>query len=356
MKTKQLIIFGAIFIVLAAVILIFENPFEQSEYEKRVETAVPLFPKYSVDRATKIELTIAGETTTLSKQDGDWVVASMDNYPADPEAVTELLSKVGEFKNTELRSSNPEKRADFEVDSAGVEAKLMDANGEVLAHLVVGKAAPGLRSGYVRPVDSDDVYVVQGKLESIFRKNKTTRTWKDRTIFNFNKGLVTELHIISPEETVALHRDAEGNWQLQKPIAAPADAAAVDSFLTRLSQLETDLFAGPKDDLAGYGLDTPESTISAVLNDGTTAILHIGKEEEAKTYVKRGDSPTVFWIYSPSAEMLISGSGAFRAAETEIDHDHDHDHNHNHAHDDTDHDHDDHDDHDHEHDDHDHDH
>ena len=41
MKTKQLLIFGAIFVVLAVVILLFENPFGQSEYEKKVETAMP---------------------------------------------------------------------------------------------------------------------------------------------------------------------------------------------------------------------------------------------------------------------------------------------------------------------------
>ena len=170
MKTKQLLILGAIFVVLAIVVLLFENPFGQSEYEKKVETAMPLFPNFDEEQVVKIEIIADGATTTLSKQDDNWVVASMYNYPADGEGVVELLSKVTEFKNTQRVSNNPEKQSEFEVDSTGVEAKLMDANDSVLAHLFVGKTTPGFLSSYVRPADSNEVYVAQGYLQSVFDK------------------------------------------------------------------------------------------------------------------------------------------------------------------------------------------
>ena len=311
MKTKQLLILGAIFVVLAIVVLFFENPFGQSEYEKKVETAMPLFPNFNKEQVVKIEITATGETTTLSKQDDNWVVASMDNYPADGEGVAELLSKVTEFKNTQRVSNNPEKQSEFEVDSTGVEAKLMDASDKVLAHLFVGKTTPGFLSSYVRPADSNDVYVAQGYLQSVF--NKDTRTWKDRTIFNFNKGIVTQLNIISPEETVELRLDADGAWQMLKPVAAAAKTTEVDALLTTFSGLDTDDFAEAKDELAEYGLDTPQSTISAVLNDGTTATLHVGKEEEGKLYVKRDDKDTVFRLFKSNVDRLMKKSDTLKA-------------------------------------------
>ena len=314
MKTKQLLIFGAIFVVLAIVILLFENPFGQSEYEKKVETAMPLFPNFNEEQVAKIEITATGETTTLLKQNGSWVVASMDNYPADGEGVTELLSKIAEFKNTQRVSNNPEKQSEFEVDSTGVEAKLMDANDTLLAHLFVGKTTPGFLSSYVRPADSNDVYVAQGYLQSVF--DKGTRTWKDRTIFDFNKGIVTQLNIVSPEETVELRLDAEGAWQMLKPVAAAAKTTEVDALLTTFSELDTDDFAEATDDLAEYGLDTPQSTISAGLNDGTTATLHLGKEAEGKLYVKRDDRETVFRLFKSNADRLIKKSETLK--ETEV--------------------------------------
>lgn len=311
MKTKQLLILGAIFIVLAVVILLFENPFGQSEYEKKVETAMPLFPNFDAEQVMEIEITAAGETTTLSKQNDSWVVASMDNYPADSEGVAELLSKVTEFKNTQRVSNNPEKQAEFEVDSTGVEAKLMNANNEVLAHLFVGKTTPGFLSSYVRPADANDVYVAQGYLQSVF--DKGTRTWKDRTIFSFNKGIVTQLNIISPEETVELRLDAEGTWQMLKPVVAAAKTTEVDALLTTFSELDTDDFAQATDELAEYELDAPQSTISAILNDGTTATLHVGKEEEGKLYVKRDDTDTVFRLFKSNVDRLIKKSDTLKA-------------------------------------------
>ena len=317
MKTKQLLILGAIFIVLAVVILLFENPFGQSEYEKKVETAMPLFPNFNAEQVVEIEIIATGETTTLSKQNGSWVVASMDNYPADSEGVAELLSKVTEFKNTQRVSNNPEKQAEFEVDSTGVEAKLMDANNEVLAHLFVGKTTPGFLSSYVRPADANDVYVAQGYLQSVF--NKGTRTWKDRTIFSFNKGIVTQLNIISPEETVELRLDAEGTWQMLKPVVAVAKTTEVDTLLTTFSELDTDDFAEATDDLAEYELDAPQSTISAIRNDGTTATLHVGKEEEGKLYVKRDDTDTVFRLFKSNVDQLIKKSETLKAEEPPVE-------------------------------------
>lgn len=313
MKTKQLLILGGVFVVLALVVLLFENPFGQSEYEKRVEMAMPLFPNFDEAQVAKIKITAAGETTTLAKQDGKWVVTSPDNYPADAEGVADLLSKVGEFKNTQLVSTNPDKQAEFEVDSTtGVEAKLMDANDAPLAHLFVGKTTSGFLSSYVRVADANDVYVAQGYLKSVF--DKGTRTWKDRTIFDFNKGIVTGLNITSPEETVELRLDAEGTWQLLKPEAAAVKQMEVDSLLTTFSQLDTDDFAEPKE-LAEYELTSPHSSISATLNDGTTATLLVGKEEDGKLYVKRDDKDTVFRLFKSNVDRLIKKAETLKEEE-----------------------------------------
>ncbi|MYG09011.1 DUF4340 domain-containing protein [Candidatus Poribacteria bacterium] len=311
MKTKQLLILGGVFVFLLLVVLIFENPFGKSEHEKKVETATPLFPDFDKEQVEKIEIIASDGTTTLSKQEDAWRVASMDNYPADSEGVAQLLTKVGELKNTQRVSNNPEKQAEFEVDSTGVEAKLMDVNDKVLAHLFVGKITPGFLSSYVRAADANDVYVAQGNLQSVF--NKGTRTWKDRTIFDFNKGIVTELNITSPEEIVELRLDANGTWQMLKPEASAANTTEVDNLLTTLSGLDTDDFADTQDDLAEYGLDTPQSVISAALNDGTTATLYIGNEAEGKLYVKRDDSNTVFRLFKSNVDRLIKKSDTLKA-------------------------------------------
>ncbi len=319
MKTRQLLIFAGVFVVLALVVLIFENPFGQTEYQKKIQTAGPLFPKFNKAQVEKVEILSDSTTTTLKKENDAWLVASMDNYPADAEGVEELLNKVTEFKNTQRVSNNPDKQAEFEVDSTGVEVKLMDASDKILVHLFIGKTTPGFLSSYVRAADSNDVYVAQGALQAVF--DKGSRTWKDRTLFDFNKGIVTQVNITSPEETVELRLDADAKWQMLQPIASAVKQSEVDNLLTTFSQLDTDDFAEVKVSLANYGLESPESSISAVLNDGTTATLHIGKEEEGKRYVKREDKATVFRLFTSNVNRLIKKSETLReeipASETE---------------------------------------
>lgn len=305
MKKKQILTLGGIFVLLLLVILIFENPFRKSEYEKKIEAATALFPNFDKEQVTKIEIITIGQTSTLMKQNDTWVVASMDNYPADTESVKELFTKVAEFNNANLVSDNPKNQAEFQVDNTGIETKLFGENDKVIAHLFVGKNTPGFLSSYVRVADSNNVYTAQGYLQGVF--DKSTRTWKDRTIFNFNKGIVTQINITSPDETVELRLDAENNWQMLQPASAAVSQNEVDDLLTAFSELKTDDFAEEKE-LTEYGLDAPTSSISAVLNDGTTVTLHVGKEEGGKLYVKSEDKEQVFMLFKSNVDNLIKKS------------------------------------------------
>lgn len=320
MINKQLKILGGIFVFLLLIVLIFENPFGKSEDVKRTEEAKPLFPDFKKEQVAKIEITAKGETTELAKQNDEWVVATMENYPADGEGVKELLGKVAEFDNSKHVSDNPKNQADFQVDSSGVEAKLFDENDKLLAHLFVGKNTPGIFNSYVRVADSNDVYVGEGYLQSTF--DKGTQTWKDRSIFSFNKGIVTQIDIVSAEEKIELRLDAENKWQLHQPISAPAEQTEVDNLLTHFSELKTDDFA-ETNELTTYGLDSPTSAITAILNDGTTAQLLIGKEEEdgGKIYVKRADKESVFMLFKSNVDRLIMKSDKLteKATPTEME-------------------------------------
>ena len=306
MKTKQLLILLGILVVLVVIVGLVENPFAKSEYAKKVEAATPLFPNFDKESVTKIEINASGETTTLVKENNQWLVASMENYPADAEGVEDVLDKVTELKTTGLVSSNPEKQAQFEVDSSGAEAKLLDASGNVRAHLFLGKNTPGYLSSYVRAADSNNVYVGKGNLKATF--DKGTRTWKDRTIFSFNNGDVTHITIKSEEEEIELEMDADNKWQMTKPEAFAAKQTALDSLLDSLSALDTDDFAAEVGNLSKYELDAPKSSVMAKLNDGTRRLLLIGKEESGEYFVKREDKEPVFMLYTYKINQLLKKS------------------------------------------------
>lgn len=312
MKTKQLLVLVGVLVVLGLLVLILENPFGKSEEQKKVDEAQLLFPFFNKADATKIEIIAAFglTTTTLVKQNDQWLVESMDNYLADQNAVGELLDKIAEMKTIQRASSNPEKQAVFQVDSSGTEAKLTDASGNTLAHLFAGKTTPEIFNSYVRAADSNDVYIVQGHLKSTF--DKGYRSWRDRAIFGFLKEDVTHLTIQSEEEEIALQIDAAGEWQMLKPLASAAEKAEVEAIMDLMSSLEADDFAESKD-LSEYELDAPKASITAVLKDGSARTLLIGMEESGSHYVKREDKAQIFELNKGRVEKLIRKSADLKA-------------------------------------------
>lgn len=306
MKTKQILILLGVLALLVVLVLIVANPFRKDEYTKKIEAAEMLFPNFDKERITQIEITAAGATTTLKKENNQWVVASMDNYPADSEGVGELLDKVAEFKKVNLRSKNPEKQSSFQVDSSGTEAKLLDSGGNTQAHVFVGTTTQSYLSSYIRVADSDHVYVAKGYLKSIF--DKGTRTWKDRTIFDFNKGDVMQINIKSEAEEIELQLGADGKWQMLTPTVASAKQTEIDGLLGKLSALDADDFAEPKEDLAEYELAPSKASIVATLNDGSKKTLLIGKEETGKHYVKREGHEQIFQLFKSNVDQLTKKS------------------------------------------------
>ncbi len=307
MKIKQLLILVGVLVVLGLLVLMLENPFGKSEEQRRVDEAQLLFPSVNQAEVAKIEIIAAlgTTTTTLVKQNDQWLVESMDNYPADQKAVEELLDQVAEMKAIQRVSSNPEKQAVFQVDSSGVEAKLTDASGNLLAHLFAGKTTPEIFNSYIRAADSNDVYVVKGYLKATF--DKGYRSWRDRTIFAFLKEDVTHLAIQSGEEEIELQIDAAGEWQMLKPPVSATEKAEVEAITELMSALETDDFAESKD-LSEYGLDTPQASITATLKDGTARTLLIGSEESGSHYVKRPDKAQIFELTKANVDKLIRKS------------------------------------------------
>ncbi len=307
MKIKQLLVLIGVLVVLGLLVLILENPFGKSEEQRKVEEATLLFPFFNKENVAKIEIIGAFglSTTILAKQDDLWLVETMDNYPADQTAVKELLDKVAEMKTIQRASSNPEKQAVFQVDSSGVEAKLTDASGNLLAHLFAGKTTPEIFNSYVRAADSNDVYIVQGNLKLTL--DKGYRSWRDRAIFSFLKEDVTHLTIGSEAEDIELQIDAAGAWQMLKPIVSAADGTEVETITELMSSLETDDFAEPKD-LSEYGLDAPKMSATATLKDGSARTLLIGVEESGTYYVKREDKAQIFELSKGRVDKLIRKS------------------------------------------------
>ncbi|MCK4304255.1 MAG: DUF4340 domain-containing protein [Candidatus Eisenbacteria sp.] len=288
MKARTTIILAVIAAVLI-MIAVFSNRTERAH--ERLQSG-PIFPELQREAVTGILMTAESDTVRLTKEAGLWLVETEGGYPADTLAVKRILDKFESFDIKHLRSRNPEKQAAFEVDdSSGTEILIAQAGGQKLAHFRMGKNGPDYRSQYLRPIDSNNVYLIPAYLKSAFDVKRST--WREKNIFAFEQGKVKQL-LIEPEgkESIAILKDDAGNYVMTAPDSAGVQKNLVESTIRTLARLRCDAFPDSLPSVVDAGLDPPQQRIEVRLEDGAIFALNIGKMEDDVRYyaMKEGDN------------------------------------------------------------------
>jgi hypothetical protein len=264
---------------------------------------VLLFPRATDANAAKVEIHARdGAATTLDKAGGAWGVANAAGYPADPEAVNAIFRAVGGIRASEIVSKSPEKHALYEVDSAATRVEITGGKGESLARFLVGKNGPDFQSSYVRPLDSEKVYLSSESLRQVFSRG--ARGWRDRKVLSFAAEDVVGLRLASAADTVRLEKGADGAWALAGDTTRVGRPPVVDGILRNLARYITDEFA---DSVSAdtVGLAPPERVIEVSLRAGAPEALEIGRLKENRQYwVRRAGKPTIFVVIRSRVDMI----------------------------------------------------
>jgi hypothetical protein len=273
----------------------------------------PLYPEFEPAEAARLVIQ-GSEATAVFTESGDvWFVASEDSLPAEAGVVEDMLTKVAGFSRKDIISSNPEKRALYKVDSTGVFVSIMDALADTLVRFVVGKPGPDYQSTYVRDVGTGDVVLAPGYLRAVF--DRGTRTWQDRTVFEFEPDAIDEVRIDRPGETFTLERDAGGEWYISEPESTACDQPRVTRLVRTLAYLRGDDLAGRLPSPAS-GLAEPDSSVGFRTTGGLREELVFGNtNERGQTYAKRSDSDIVYLLSSHRVTGLLPRPEELRAAE-----------------------------------------
>jgi len=172
-----------------------------------------LFPGLEdrLNDVTALTVTHEGDTLALARTgDGDaarWTIADKDGYPADLEAVREVLIRTARLAPVEAKTSKPElfDRLGLQpIDAEGSSARLVElaVGDETVASVLVGEAGQSLSSTrktvYVRKPDENQTWMAEGELQPA----TDGLEWLDRTITNVRKERIREVLIHQPDGSV----------------------------------------------------------------------------------------------------------------------------------------------------------
>ena len=183
MKGKKNLILLIALVVLAGIILIVEQPFENKSRQKKAEAPL-FFPDLDPSAVTQITISKApGKTVVISSTENNWtVIHDNEPYPADREMIAEAIEMFVTLKEIDLASRNKNKHDLFEVrDNNALKVTFFADSAEPLAGLLIGKSGPDFFSTYIRKAGADEVYISDTPLKSLY--DRPAASWRETTPF-----------------------------------------------------------------------------------------------------------------------------------------------------------------------------
>jgi hypothetical protein len=280
--SKQVKVLLAILVLLVIVVLITENPFK-GRAETKVRGGRALFPAYASDAVAHISVLGKRDTIALNREDDRWLLADgADTYPADTSGIGKMLEAIPTFTDKVVVSRNPAKQSVYQVDSTGVEVVMKGADGEAVAHFIVGKDGPTFSSSYLRAYETDEVLLIEQRLSHVFDRVKDA--WKDRYLLRREREEIRSVTVEGPDVSYRLEKNAEGNWELVEPEIGPAKDVEANRMVATASRFLADRIVAPSDTVQ-TGLDEPEWTIRVTLDDDSVHTILVGDStEQEKRY------------------------------------------------------------------------
>ena len=212
----------------------------------------PMFPDLNIEDAASLEIrSSTGDVQVVLNGDGDWVVPARNGYPARPGPLLQTIGGLEELELLEAKTA----RADWhhflglvapEDGGQGVEITLSDAQGDVLAGLIVGNQPEGNATEpdgreriHVRRLGDDQTWVARGTLSL----QTEVSEWLALHLYDIDGARVRDARVRTPSgEAYTLSRESAEDEEFElvdlpvgREILSPY---VIEATATALSELE----------------------------------------------------------------------------------------------------------------------
>lgn len=238
MKKLNNKILVVILVVLAA-LFVLSRVFRASSREGNLPKELVNVDTASVSEIRMYPNSEKNKEVRLLREGKTWTV-KMDNRSAIVEKgnVLSAMMNVVHMKPLRLISKKKTKWDEFHVGDTSTQVKFMKGE-EVVADLRVGKIgfnqqpgqqqfSPGGIFTYVRLSNEDEVYTVEGFLESAF--NRSYNDWRDKAFLRVKQNLVTKVSFIYPADSGFVLEKRDKKWWVNN---VEADSTKAKNYISQ---------------------------------------------------------------------------------------------------------------------------
>ena len=193
----------------------------------------PLFPALldNINDITTVVGVGAGESFTLVRDGGRWVVSEKQGFPADQVKARQLILGAARLKRIEPKTSNPDLYEKIGLDDIraedgnAVQYSFKNAAGDTLAEIIIGnsrlgRADPQTNEYFVREPAVAQSWLVQGKLPDAIGVIE----WLDSSVLSIERDRVRQVTVQHPDGAVMTVVKKKPSQQTFDLLDVPEDA------------------------------------------------------------------------------------------------------------------------------------
>lgn len=186
MKRFTLILSGVLALQLALAVALTFSGSDNAAYE--ADERLLAFKKDQVDQI--VIDTSGSNSVTLQKQDGNWIIPSMADFPAAQTRVAGLIDKLAEIKKGWPVATTSDAAKRFKVTADDHERRIVLKSGDKeLATLMIG-SSPTYRQAHVRTDSADEIYSAE---ISSYEAGTRGEEWMDKTYLDIPQDKISSI-------------------------------------------------------------------------------------------------------------------------------------------------------------------
>lgn len=267
--------------------------------DEKTDESKPAFV-FTREDISSISITRSGQTVVVEETDGKWTINQPLTAQANQSTVDSLVSSLTSAKIERSLSPSAEEIRSFGLEEPSVTVEIKLKSGDTQTLKLGAKDFSGL-SAYAQIGDSKDVALVPASV--LTNADKSLDDLRDKAILGVSQFDIKSISLTNEHGQMSLAKDG-GEWALKRPFEAGVETTEMNTFLSEITSAEAEEFVSETaDDLAKYGLDKPEITLTAQLNDGSEKSISAGEKDD-NHYAKASARSQVFKISSSLYDKL----------------------------------------------------
>ncbi len=278
----------------------YSNKLEKDKEGKPAADAPPKILDIAADRVQQIEITKAGETTTLKRDGSNWVITTPKPLRADGDAATSLAGSFASVASDRLIEEKAADLSGYGLASPKLTVKVTTKDGKNNTKILLGDDTPTGGGVFVKLDGDPRVFTLPSSSKS--NLDKTYTDLQDKRILTFDSDKLTRLELTTKGQTVEFGKNSQNEWQIVRPQPLRADGGQVEEIVRKLkdAKMDTSVSAEDAKKFAAAFASAAPVAVAKVTDAAGTQQLEVRQAKDNTYYAK---SSAVEGIHKATSDL-----------------------------------------------------